>query len=54
MYFDFSVLDFNEFLDVIIDKQGDDKDAYDEIVQGFKLFDTGNIWYCNNANVNAV
>lgn len=33
------MIDFNEFLDIVIDKQGDSKDIYDEIIQGFKLFD---------------
>ncbi|ELU15735.1 hypothetical protein CAPTEDRAFT_156723 [Capitella teleta] len=32
-------IDFNEFLDIVLDKQGDSKDIYDEINQGFKLFD---------------
>ena len=36
-----SAIDFNEFLDIIIDEQGQDRDIYDEIAQGFKLFDTG-------------
>lgn len=35
------MIDFNEFLDIVIDKQGDCKDIYDEIIQGFKLFDYG-------------
>ena len=34
-----AMVDFNEFLDVIIDQQGDSKDIYEEIIQGFKLFD---------------
>ena len=37
----FRFIDFNEFLDIIIDQQGDERDIYDEISQGFKLFDTG-------------
>ncbi len=32
-------LSFNEYLDVIIEKQGDSRDIYDEILQGFKMFD---------------
>jgi len=32
-------LDFNEFLDVVIEQQGDSRDVYDEILQGFKMFD---------------
>lgn len=32
-------LDFNEFLETIIDRQGDTRDIYDEILQGFKMFD---------------
>ena len=39
--FFFSFLDFNEFLDVIIEQQGDSRDVYDEILQGFKMFDYG-------------
>ena len=46
-------VDFNEFLDIIIESQGDDKDVYEEILQGFTMFDYGkklsNIFdhYCN-------
>lgn len=36
-----SVIDFNEFLDLVIQHQGDAKDVYDEIMQGFKLLDVG-------------
>ncbi|CAL1545279.1 unnamed protein product [Lymnaea stagnalis] len=32
-------VDFNEFLEIIIDKQGDTRDTYDEIIKGFKMFD---------------
>ena len=32
-------VDFNEFLDIIIERQGDSRDVYDEILQGFKMFD---------------
>jgi len=32
-------LDFNEFLETVIDRQGDTRDIYDEILQGFKMFD---------------
>ena len=35
----FSGVDFNEFLEIIIDSQGDSKDILDEILQGFALFD---------------
>ena len=35
-------VDFNEFLDIIIEKQGDSRDIYDEILQGFKMFDYDN------------
>ena len=34
-------LDFNEFLETVIDRQGDTRDIYDEILQGFKMFDCG-------------
>lgn len=33
------VVDFNEFLDIVIDRQGDSRDIYEEIMQGFKMFD---------------
>ena len=33
----------NQFLDLIIDKQGDAKDHYDEILTVFNLFDYGNL-----------
>lgn len=32
-------LDFNEFLETVIDHQGDTRDIYEEILQGFKMFD---------------
>lgn len=32
-------VDFNEFLEIIIDSQGDARDILDEILQGFALFD---------------
>lgn len=32
-------LDFNEFLETVIDRQGDTRDIYDEILQGFRMFD---------------
>ncbi|KAK7093578.1 uncharacterized protein [Littorina saxatilis] len=32
-------LDFNEFLETVIARQGDTRDVYDEILQGFKMFD---------------
>ncbi|KAL3861943.1 hypothetical protein ACJMK2_007952 [Sinanodonta woodiana] len=33
------MLDFNEFLETVIDKQGDSRDIYDEILKGFQMFD---------------
>ena len=42
----FSYLDLNEFLDVIIEQQGDSRDVYDEILQGFKMFDYGKAFGC--------
>ena len=36
------MVNFNEFLDIVIDRQGDAHDIYDEIMQGFKMFDIGN------------
>lgn len=33
------MLDFNEFLETVIDKQGDSRDMYDEILKGFTMFD---------------
>jgi hypothetical protein len=38
-----SQISFVEFLEVIIDRQDDARDIYDEILQGFKMFDQG--WY---------
>lgn len=35
-------IDFNEFLEFIISRQGDDRDYFSEISQGFKLFDHDN------------
>ncbi|XP_064611542.1 uncharacterized protein LOC135475548 [Liolophura sinensis] len=35
-------VDFLEFLDIILDKQGDSRDTYNEIKQGFQLFDYEN------------
>ena len=35
------VVDFDEFLDLVIAQQGDSRDVYDEILQGFKMFDYG-------------
>jgi len=37
-----TTLDFNEFLETVIDRQGDTRDIYDEILQGFKMFDYDN------------
>ncbi|GFO07194.1 caltractin [Plakobranchus ocellatus] len=39
-------VDFNEFLEIVIDMQGDTRDIYDEILKGFQMFDhdgTGHI-----------
>ena len=36
-------MNFNEFLDIVIDRQGDAHDIYDEIMQGFKMFDYGKL-----------
>ena len=33
------MLNFNEFLETVIDKQGDSRDMYDEILKGFAMFD---------------
>jgi len=38
---DCSMLDFNEFLETVIDRQGDSRDIYDEILKGFSMFDHG-------------
>ena len=35
------MVNFNEFLDIIIHQQGDSRDIYEEIMQGFKMFDYG-------------
>ena len=35
------MVDFDEFLDLVIAQQGDSRDVYDEILQGFKMFDFG-------------
>ncbi|XP_076451661.1 uncharacterized protein LOC143287511 [Babylonia areolata] len=46
-------LDFQEFLETVIDNQGDTRDIYDEILQGFKMFDydkTGQISLDNLRN----
>ncbi|KAK0056433.1 caltractin [Biomphalaria pfeifferi] len=32
-------IDFNEFLEIIIDKQSDTRDVYEDILKGFKMFD---------------
>ena len=36
-------LNFNQFLDLIIDKQGSSTDHHDEILNVFRLFDYG-LW----------
>jgi hypothetical protein len=41
MKINLSGLNFNQFLDLIIDKQDSSKDCYDEIQTVFKLFDYG-------------
>ncbi|XP_045162842.1 uncharacterized protein LOC123527449 [Mercenaria mercenaria] len=33
------MLDFNEYLETVIDRQGDSRDMYDEILKGFSMFD---------------
>ncbi|XP_048257778.1 caltractin-like [Haliotis rufescens] len=33
-------IDFNEFLETVIDRQGDNRDVYEEILKGFNMFDT--------------
>ncbi|XP_048257774.1 caltractin-like [Haliotis rufescens] len=33
-------IDFNEFLETVIDRQGDNRDVYEEILKGFNTFDT--------------
>lgn len=38
----FGQIDFNEFLEFIISRQGDDRDIFSEISQGFKIFDHDN------------
>ena len=37
----FSLIEFNEFLDLVIQEQGEARDFHDEILQGFKMFDYG-------------
>ena len=37
----FREIDFNEFLEIVIDLQGDTRDIYDEILKGFQMFDYG-------------
>ncbi|PVD36854.1 hypothetical protein C0Q70_03844 [Pomacea canaliculata] len=32
-------ISFNDFLETVIDRQGDSRDVYDEILHGFKMFD---------------
>ena len=39
------MLDFNEFLETVIDRQGDSRDMHDEILKGFALFDQGMFLY---------
>lgn len=34
-------ISFNEFLDLVIEKQGESKDVYQEICNGFKILDKG-------------
>jgi len=36
-----SMIDFCEFLETVIDRQGDARDMYDEILKGFSMFDYG-------------
>ncbi|XP_041377827.1 caltractin-like [Gigantopelta aegis] len=35
-------VDFRDFLDTVLDRQGDSRDIYDEILKGFKMFDSDN------------
>ncbi|XP_028514856.1 caltractin [Exaiptasia diaphana] len=47
-------IEFNEFLDFVVSRQGDGRDVHDEILQGFKMFDTdktGHITFDNLKNV---
>ncbi|RNA14347.1 caltractin-like [Brachionus plicatilis] len=44
-------LNVNQFLDLIIDKQGSSKDNYDEIINGFRLFDYDNSGYITLENL---
>ena len=39
--YNYRMLDFNEFLETVIDRQGDSRDMHDEILKGFALFDQG-------------
>ena len=40
------MLDFNEFLETVIDRQDPNSiDAYDEIKKGFSMFDRGMLFY---------
>ena len=34
-------VDFNEFLEIVINRQGETRDIYDEILKGFEMFDFG-------------
>lgn len=38
----YSAISLNQFLDLVIDKQSNSKDHFDEILTGFNLFDYGN------------
>lgn len=44
-------LNFNQFLDLIIDKQASSKDHYEEILNGFNLFDYDNCGYISLENL---
>ncbi|CAF0713489.1 unnamed protein product [Brachionus calyciflorus] len=44
-------LNVNQFLDLVIDKQGSSKDNYDEIINGFKMFDYDNTGYVTLDNL---
>lgn len=41
--FFFRCISFNDFLETVIDRQGDARDVYDEILHGFKMFDYGKL-----------
>lgn len=46
----FSQIEFTEFLEVVIDRQGDSRDMYDEILKGFSMFDFGKFFFKESAS----